>query len=49
MMLGGLARGSVETAFAATYSAYEAMLASADAHDGMQAFIEKRSLVWRGR
>ena len=37
MMLGGLARGSVETAFAATYSAYEAMLASADAHDGMQA------------
>jgi len=49
MMLRGLAHGSVEAAFAATYPAYEAMLASADAREGMQAFIEKRAPVWRGR
>ena len=49
MMLRGLARGSVEAAFAATYPAYEAMLASEDAREGMQAFIDKRSPVWRGR
>ena len=49
MMLRGLARGSVEAAFVATYPAYEAMLASEDAREGMQAFIDKRSPVWRGR
>ena len=49
MLLRGLARGSVEAAFAATYPAYEAMLASEDAREGMQAFIEKRAPVWRAR
>ena len=49
MMLGGLACGSVEAAFAGAYPAYEAMLASEDAREGMQAFIKKRPPVWRGR
>ena len=49
MMLRGLARGSVEAAFGGTYPAYEAMLASEDAREGMQAFIDKRPPVWRGR
>ena len=49
LMLRGLARGSVEAAFAATYPAYEAMLDSEDAREGMQAFIEKRAPVWHGR
>ena len=49
MMLQGLARGSVDAAFAATYPAYDAMLASEDAREGMQAFIDKRPPVWRGR
>ena len=41
--------GSVEAAFAGTCPAYEAMLAREDAREGMQAFIEKRPPVWRGR
>ena len=41
--------GSVEAVFAGTCPAYEAMLASEDAREGMQAFIEKRPPVWRGR
>ena len=49
LMLQGLACGSVEAAFAATYPAYEALLDSADAREGMQAFIEKRAPVWHGR
>ena len=49
MMLRGLAQGSVEAAFAGKYPAYEAMLASEDAREGMRAFIDKRPPVWRGR
>lgn len=49
MMLRGLAHRSVEAAFAATYPAYETMLASDDAREGIQAFLDKRSPAWRGR
>ena len=49
MVLRGLAHVSVEAAFAGTYPAYEAMLASEDAREGMRAFIDKRPPVWRGR
>ena len=49
MRLRGLAQGSVEAAFAATCPAYEVMLISEDAREGMPAFIDKRSPAWRGR
>ncbi len=49
MILNGLAAGSLKTAFQARYRALDDMLASADAHEGPRAFMEKRKPVWRGR
>ncbi len=49
MLLKGLDAGGVEQAFAANYPAYEAMLASDDAQEGMAAFNEKRKPRWQGR
>lgn len=49
MMYRGLSSPDVEAAFAASYPAYDLMLASSDAREGPAAFVEKRTPNWTGR
>ena len=49
MMLDGLSKPSLQAAFEAHYPAYEAMLASEDAIEGSNAFLEKRPPNWKNR
>jgi len=49
MMMRGLDLPDLEAAFATRYPAFEAMLASEDASEGMLAFLQKRHPKWRGR
>ena len=49
MMTGGLGSPDLEAAYAARYSAFEAMLASDDAAEGRAAFLQKRQPRWQGR
>ena len=49
IMMRGLDLPNLETAFAARYPAFEAMLASDDAREGRLAFLQKRRPNWRGR
>lgn len=48
MIEQGLDKPGLAAAFAASYPAYEAMLASKDAQEGPRAFLEKRPPVWTG-
>lgn len=49
VMLDSLGTGGLPEAILAYYPAAERMLASADAREGQQAFVEKRKPVWRGK
>ena len=49
MMQGGRDHARLEDAFAASYPAYDSMLASEDAVEGPRAFAEKRAPRWKGR
>ncbi len=49
MMMDGLDMPKLESAYAARYPAYDAMLTSDDAAEGRTAFLQKRRPRWQGR
>jgi len=49
MITVGLTSADLESAFAMRYPAFEVMLASEDAREGRQAFLQKRPPEWQGR
>ena len=48
MLMQGKDISSLKKAYQTKYTAYEKMLASKDASEGIRAFLEKIKPVWRG-
>ena len=48
MLMQGKDISSLKKAYKTKYTAYEKMLASKDASEGIRAFLEKIKPVWRG-